>query len=43
MNYEEKTMPGLVDIEDNHNMLIREYAAKNRCTTSIIKGVVIKS
>jgi len=31
MRYEEKTMPGLIDIEDNHNNLIREYAAKNRC------------
>ena len=43
MKYEEKSMPGLVDIEDNHNMLIREYAAKNRCTLSNLKGIVIKS
>ncbi|MFM7857072.1 MAG: hypothetical protein ACKO96_35390, partial [Flammeovirgaceae bacterium] len=38
----ERTMPGLVDIEDNHSNLVREYAAKNRCGYTV-KGVVIKS
>jgi len=43
MNYEEKTMPGLIDIEDNHSILIKEYAAKSRCNIANIRGVCVKS
>lgn len=31
MRYEERTMPGLVDIEENLDHLVRDYTAKNRC------------